>query len=206
MTELGNGLSAAKHHEDALSVQEAELSMARRLGASGENMLVAQSNLASTYRTVGRYEESMRLRRDAYSGCARLYGEEHAETLIEANNLANLLEHLERFEEARWLLRKTMPVARRVLGDNHEMTLKMRWIYARVLYLDEGASLDDRREAVATLESVAHSWKRIFGPAHPETPEVQEALKEAREALAASQAVRDYLEYLAPLVPHRRDA
>jgi hypothetical protein len=60
-------------------------------------------------------------------------------------------------------------------------------------------------EAVATLESVAHSWKRIFGPAHPETPKAQEALEDAREALAASQAVRDYLEYLAP-ARHRRDA
>ena len=34
MTLLGNGLSAAEHHEDALSVQEAELAMMRRLGAS----------------------------------------------------------------------------------------------------------------------------------------------------------------------------
>ena len=113
------------------------------------------------------------MRRDVYSGTLKLKGEEHLNTLIAANNYASSLHHMKRFEEARWLLRKTMPVARRVLGDNHEMTLKMRWIYARVLYMDEGASLDDRREAVATLESVAHSWKRIFGPAHPETPKAQ---------------------------------
>ena len=148
----------------------------------------------------------MSLRRDVYSGRLKLNGEEHRKTLIAAYNYAITLHHMKRFEEARWLLRKTMPVARRVLGDNHEMTLKMRWIYARVLYLDEGASLDDRREAVATLESVAHSWKRIFGPAHPETPKAQEALKEAREALATSLAVREYLEYLAPPARHRRDA
>ena len=98
-----------------------------------------------------------------------------------------------------------MPVARRVLGDNHEMTLKMRWIYARVLYLDEGASLDDRREAVATLESVAHSWKRIFGPAHPETPKAQ-ALKHARARPALVRPWRDYLPTSwAPLARHRRD-
>ncbi len=144
--------------------------------------------------------------RDVYLGHLKLQGEEHPLTLISANNYASTLKSLGRFEEARSLLRKTMPVARRVLGDNHEMTLKMRWIYARVLYLDEGASLDDRREAVATLESVAHSWKRIFGPAHPETPKAQEALKYAREALAASLAVREYLEYLAPPARHRRDA
>ena len=146
------------------------------------------------------------MQRDVYSGRLELNGGEHMHSLQAANNYAITLHHMKRFEEARTLLRKTMPVARRVLGDNHELMLNLRWCYARVLYLDEGASLDDRREAVAALESVANSWKRIFGQAHPETPEVQGALKEAREALATSLAVREYLEYLAPPARHRRDA
>ena len=37
ITALGNGLSSAGRYEDALSVREAELSMLRRLGASGLN-------------------------------------------------------------------------------------------------------------------------------------------------------------------------
>ena len=37
MTQLGIGLSSADHHEDALSVREAELSILRRLGAPGRN-------------------------------------------------------------------------------------------------------------------------------------------------------------------------
>ena len=205
MNVLGNGLISA-NHPDAVTVKETELSTLRRLGAPEEDILATQGNLATTYRLLGRYEQALQIERDVYSGWLKLDGEEGLNTLIGANNYASSLHHMKRFEEARWLLRKTMPVARRVLGDNHEMTLKMRWIYARVLYLDEGASLDDRREAVATLESVAHSWKRIFGPAHPETPKAQEALKEAREALATSLAVREYLEYLAPPARHRRDA
>ena len=52
---------------------------------------------------------------------------------------------------------------------------------------DDGATLDDLREAVATLESVAPLWKRVFGPSHPETPLVQNALEDAREALAANE-------------------
>ena len=56
LSELGNGLSAAKHNEDALSVGEAELSMRRRLGASEREMLTVQSNLASTYQSLGRKE------------------------------------------------------------------------------------------------------------------------------------------------------
>ena len=126
----------------------------------------------------------MRLQQDVYSGTLRLEGEESRNTLLEANNYALNLHHMRRFEEVRSLLRKTMPVARRVLGELHRLALKMRWLYARALYMDKGVSLDDRREAVATLESVANSWKRVFGQAHPETPMVQGALKHARGALA----------------------
>ena len=45
MSRLGNGLSDANQHEDALSVQEAELSLQRRLGASEVQILDAQTNL-----------------------------------------------------------------------------------------------------------------------------------------------------------------
>ena len=206
MTELGNGLAKARHHEEALSVREAHLSTERRLGASEEDILAAQCNLARAHAALGRLEESRLMRRDVYSGFLKLGGEESIETITAASNYAATLIKLNRFEEARSLLRKSIPVARRVLGESDRLTLEMRWCYATALYQDEGASLDDRREAVATLESVAHSWKRIFGPAHPETPKVQGALKYAREALAASQAVREYLEYLAPPARHRRDA
>ena len=66
--------------------------------------------------------------------------------------------------------------------------LKLRWLYARALYLDASATLDDLREAVETLEIVAPLWTRTFGTAHPETPLVQNALKNARKALAARAA------------------
>ena len=128
------------------------------------------------------------MRRDVYSGTLRLYGEEHEETLIDAYNYALSLLNLKRFKEAKSLLRKSIPVARRVLGETNVVTLRMRWLYARALYLDASATLDDHREAVATLESVAPTWKRIFGPAHPETQKVQHALKEARKKLAARAA------------------
>ena len=98
------------------------------------------------------------------------------------------LKDLSRFDEARALLRKVMPVARRVLGESYQRTLEMRWLYAMTLYQDDAATLDDLREAVETLESVAPLWKRVFGPAHPETPKLQLALKNARKALAARSA------------------
>ena len=66
INQLGIGLSAAKHHEDALAVREADLSMLRRIGASEYHMLAVQSNLASTYQSLGRFEQALRMRRDVY--------------------------------------------------------------------------------------------------------------------------------------------
>ena len=85
-------------------------------------------------------------------------------------------------------MRKNIPVARRVLGNNDETTIRMRWTYAMALYMDTGATLDALREAVATLESVAKSWKRVFGQADPETPSLLYTLAAAHKVLAARAA------------------
>ena len=164
-------------------MQEAELSMKRRIGAPEKNILVAQSNIACTYGKLGRDEEALQLKRDVYSGNMKLHGEEHRSTIIAANNYACSLGKLRRDEEAKTLMHKTVSVARRVLGDNDGLTSQMRKTYARALLLDEGATLDDFREAVETLESVAPLWKRVFGQSHPETPQVYGALNQARAAL-----------------------
>ena len=189
MEQLGIGLSQAKHNEDALSVREAELSMKRRLGASENSILVAQGNLANTYQELGRLEEAMCLRRDVYSGDLRLHGEEHPETLIDAHNYANSLLHLKRFGELKPFLRKTMPVARRVLGEGNDTTLRLRCIYGQSLYRNDVATLDDLREAVATLEDVERIARRVLGGPHPITVEIEQALRcGARVALRARES------------------
>ena len=40
-------------------------------------------------------------------------------------------------------MRKAVPVARRVLGDGNDATLKLRLLYGRVLYRDDGLTLAD---------------------------------------------------------------
>ena len=187
MTELGNGLSEADNHEDALSVQEAELSVLRRLGADEEDLLVAQQNLAGSYRSLGRLDDCLRTQQDVYSGTLELYGEQDKDTLVAANNYAVSLNGLQRFGEARSLLRRTMLVARRTLGEEDTLTLRMRKSYAMALYLDSGASLDDLREAVATMEETAPTARRILGGAHLITGGIEAALQNARAALRASE-------------------
>ena len=56
MNLLGTGLNDAARHEDALSVQEAALSMERCHGAPEESILSAQNNLAITYDALGGIE------------------------------------------------------------------------------------------------------------------------------------------------------
>merc|ERR1719247_3542149 len=112
MNLLGLGLFDAGRNEDALSVQDAQLAMLRRLGAPEVHMLVVQVNLACTYYRLGRFNEALPIYRDAYSGYLKLKGEEGSETLLAASNYAASLVELQRFEEARSLMRQTMPVAR----------------------------------------------------------------------------------------------
>ena len=78
-----------------------------------------------------------------------------------------------------------MPVARRVLGENDETTLRARWIYAKTLYLDADATLDDLREAVTTLEETDRIARRVLGGAHPTTEGIELDLQTSRELLAA---------------------
>ena len=188
MSMLGNGLANAGHHEDELSVREAELAIERRLDAPEEHILVVQGNLAVTYYKLGHIEKALSIERDVYSGRLKLSGEEHVETLRAANNCADSLRQLKRFEEAKALLRKTIPVGRRVLGESSDLTLRTRKIYAQVLYNDPGATLDDLREAATTFEDTDRTARRVFGDAHPLTVDIEDSLQKARAVLRAHDA------------------
>jgi hypothetical protein len=61
----------------------------------------------------------------------------------------------------------------------------MRWYYAGALYTDPGATLDDLREAVTTLEDTERIARRVLGGAHPLVPLMEESLRDARAALRA---------------------
>ena len=113
----------------------------------------------------------------------------HQATLIAANNLAFLNVELERYDEARLLLRKMMSVAQRVLGESNEITLRLRWIYARALFEDADATLDNLHEALTMLEETQRIARRVFGGEHPLTTEIREscfrAMREGQAALRA---------------------
>ena len=61
----------------------------------------------------------------------------------------------------------------------------MRWMYAKVIYHDTDATLDDLREAVTTLVDVGRIARRVLGGAHPITSAIEDDLRQWRAALRA---------------------
>ncbi len=59
----------------------------------------------------------------------------------------------------------------------------MRSLYARAIYEDPAATLDDLREAAATLVETARTARRVMGGTHPLTAGIEENLRDARAAL-----------------------
>ena len=65
----------------------------------------------------------------------------------------------------------------------------MKLNFAITLYEDDDATLDDLREAVATLEETARTAGRVLGGAHPLTEGIEESLWESRAVEARREAM-----------------
>jgi len=57
------------------------------------------------------------------------------------------------------------------------------------LYQDTGATLDDLREAVTTLEDTERTARRVLGGAHPDVIWIEKSLRDARAALRARETL-----------------
>ena len=61
----------------------------------------------------------------------------------------------------------------------------MKLNYALALYEDNGATFDDLRESVTTLEDLERIARRVLGNAHPLIEGIEMALRGARRAREA---------------------
>ena len=75
-------------------------------------------------------------------------------------------------------------------GEGNEMCLGMRMNYGRVLSQHKGATLDDLREAVATLEEIEPIARRLLGSDHPITTGIVYHLQTLLRAREASRSPR----------------
>ena len=106
-----------------------------------------------------------------------------AATIIDALNLVESLIDAELFKEAKSLLRDTIPTARRTLDSEHDLMLTLRSLYACTIYRDTNSSRAVH-EAVAILEDVLQTTRRVFGTSHPNFIEFGTYLENARMRLA----------------------
>ena len=160
----------------------------RRLGAPENHILGVQNNLANTYEELGKNEDAIGTRWEVYTGFLKHKGIEDRDTLMVASNYTNSLIKLKRFEEAKVLLRKTVPVAQRVLGKEDPLTIKLRWRCAEALYKDDGATLDELREVMTTLDDAERIARRVLGNLHPTTEGMRRDVQVVRAALAARES------------------
>ena len=131
----------------------------------------------------------------------KLFGEQHFDSLLAASNYANCLNELKRYGEAKVMLLKIMPVARRVLGECHVITLRIRADYATALCDDDGATLNDLREAVTTFEESERIARRVLGGSHPLTVDIEGNLQVARDVLRAREGLNSISEAMAAMPP-----
>ena len=61
-------------------------------------------------------------------------------------------------------------------------------MYGEALYENPGATLDDLREALTTLEETTRTARRFLGSGHPETAVIERHLRYAREQLHARES------------------
>ena len=81
----------------------------------------------------------------------------------------------------------------------------MRSLYAGALFADPGATLDDLREAVTTLEETARTARRVLGATHPITVKIEHALPDARAALRAREEASSLREAMAAMAPPEKE-
>ena len=184
MSVLGSGLDEAGHHEDALAVQEAELSLLRRLRASEKQMLVVQSNLSTTYANLGRTDDSLRMDKAIYASSLRLYGESHGETLNAALNLSIALYSANSATESKTLTRRLLPLARRALGADSDTCLRLAHAHVIAVMKCAASSRDELAFAERLLNDTVRRFRRVLGIAHPGTARAERDLALIRERLA----------------------
>ena len=61
----------------------------------------------------------------------------------------------------------------------------LRWVYAVALYTDDGATLDDLRVAVTTLDEIVRTARRVLGKSNPLPGTIEEFLRDAQAVLRA---------------------
>ena len=83
----------------------------------------ARSNLAITYKHLGKYEDAERLQIEVLRLRSSLLGAEHPDTIFAMGNLANTQHSLEKYADAEKLQIEVLDLGNRIFGEEHPKTI-----------------------------------------------------------------------------------
>jgi len=162
-TSIATTLSAVGRHDEAINRH-------RKIHEAKERYFRADALEGSLMRADGRRADCACL-----AGIADTFA---LDNMVSVQNFTHALIAREPrstalLREARSLMRTNMAAAERVYGPDNENMLMFRGNYARSIYLDEGASEDDLREANEIADDIRSTARRVFGNEHPLTRMVE---------------------------------
>jgi tetratricopeptide (TPR) repeat protein len=138
--------------------------MGTRLGPDDEATLLAELNLATLFRSQGRYREATPLIERNVEAKRRVLGPEAGATLDTVSNLANHYQETGDPARAEGLRRPALEVRRRVFGEKAPGTI------SDLNNLANDVALQGRFEEAAALNTKVLALKaEVYGPEHPST-------------------------------------
>jgi tetratricopeptide (TPR) repeat protein len=151
-------------------------------GPDNHYVLWAASNLAQSYRALGRHQEAYDVDVDTFARSRRIFGEDHSNTLASANNLADDLTRLRRHQEAYDLDFETLERRRRLCSEDHPDTLRA----ANNLAVDLN-HLGRHAEANDLIIDTFSRQRRVLGDDHQNTLSTAHNLADALRMLGRAQ-------------------
>lgn len=120
------------------------------------------SNMASLYRTQGRYGEALPLYQRALKINKKALGPNHPDVARDLSALAGLYRDQGRYEEAMPLIRQALEISEHALGPNHP-TVAIRLNNLAKLYYSQ----DRYEEALPLFQRALKIDEKALGPDHP---------------------------------------
>jgi tetratricopeptide (TPR) repeat protein len=168
----GQPTSAVGLFERAVAIQEAG-------GIDDDSTLLSrQHNLASSYASVGRYDEAISIQIQVVAGRHRILGSDHPETITARNYLATSYRSAGRYSDAVAVDEKVADDAERVHDPDHPHLLSARNNLAFSYWL-----VGRYDEAAAIGEQVIADKLKVLGPDHPYTITARNNLANVYESI-----------------------
>ena len=145
------------------SLKEALQILVIEFGEASEEVAEARNNLAVFYKHSGRFDEGLRLYRQALRTLTAIHGEDCLASSVIYHNIGGILHSKGDFTAAEPPGRKAWTISRRLLGEDDPRTLFDAVAYAAIL---DGLQRYDESEAI--YRRALAIFETTFGPEHYE--------------------------------------